>query len=61
MGALVLFLFFFRMMPYHLFHREQTSLFLYASETLDGYGEQAGGFARLVGDFLTQFFYYEGS
>ena len=60
MGALVLFLFFFRMMPYHLFHREQTSLFLYASETLDEYGEQAGGFARLVGDFLTQFFYYEG-
>ena len=36
-GALALFLFFFRILPYHLFHREQTQLFLLATEPLAGY------------------------
>lgn len=59
-GALALFLFFFRGVPYHLFHREQTTLFLYSVEALRQYLSQPGALARLVGDFLTQFFYYEG-
>lgn len=60
-GALVLFLFFFRVLPYHLFHREQTQLFLLADETLAEYGRHPAALARLSGDFLTQFFYYEGA
>lgn len=59
-GALALFLFFFRGVPYHLFHREQTTLFLYSVEALRQYLSQPGALARLAGDFLTQFFYYEG-
>src|SRR3712207_9109653 len=59
-GALALFLFFFRMLPYHLFHREQTQLFLYAVDTLTEYLKHPAALARLSGDFLTQFFYYEG-
>lgn len=59
-GALALFLFFFRMLPYHLFHREQTQLFLFTAETLAGYLSHPAALACLAGDFLTQFFYYEG-
>ena len=59
-GALALFLFFFRILPYHLFHREQTQLFLLATEPLTGYLRHPAALARLSGDFLTQFFYYEG-
>lgn len=59
-GALSLFLFFFRMLPYHLFHREQTQLFVFAAEPLTEYLRHPAALARLTGDFLTQFFYYEG-
>ena len=59
-GALALFLFFFKLLPYHLFHREQTQLFLYASEALTEYLKHPAALAGLLGDFLTQFFYYEG-
>ena len=59
-GALALFLFFFRVLPYHLFHREQTQLFLFTAETLTEYLEHPAALACLAGDFLTQFFYYEG-
>lgn len=59
-GTLVLFFFFFRMLPYHLFHREQTQLFLFTSETLTEYLKHPAALARLSGDFLTQFFYYVG-
>ena len=59
-GALTLFLFFFRMLPYHLFHREQTQLFLFTAETLARYLSHPAALACLAGDFLTQFFYYEG-
>lgn len=52
--------FFFRILPYHLFHREQTQLFLLATEPLAGYLRHPAALARLSGDFLTQFFYYEG-
>ncbi len=60
-GALVLFWFFFRILPYHLFHREQIQLFLFSSETLIQYFERPAALACLMGDFLTQFFYYEGA
>lgn len=58
--ALALFLFFFCVQPYHLFHREQTQLFLWASEPLIDYLLHPAALSRLAGDFLTQFFYYEG-
>lgn len=59
-GAMVLFLFFLRVLPYHLFHREQTQLFLLTAETMTEYLKHPAVLARLSGDFLTQFFYYEG-
>lgn len=60
-GALVLFLFYFNILPYHLFHREQIQLFLFSSETLIQYFERPAALACLLGDFFTQFFYYEGA
>lgn len=60
-GFLALFLFFFKMLPYHLFHREQIQIFLFAVEPLVEYLRHPGVLARLAGDFLTQFFYYEGA
>ncbi|WP_347082913.1 DUF6057 family protein, partial [Bacteroides uniformis] len=39
---------------------EQTQLFLLATEPLAGYLRHPAALARLSGDFLTQFFYYEG-
>lgn len=56
-----LFLFFFLVLPYHLFHREQTQLFLLAADPLVEYLRHPAALARLSGDFLTQFFYYEGA
>lgn len=60
-GMLAIFLFFFLLLPYHLFHREQTQLFMLSSETLVEYMRHPAALARLAGDFLTQFFYYEGA
>ncbi len=59
-GALALFLFFFGVLPHHLFHKEQTQLFLWAAEPMGAYWTKAGALAAWTGDFLTQFFYYEG-
>lgn len=59
-GTGLLFLFFFRVLPYHLFHREQTQLFLFAADSLAEYFRYPAALSRLSGDFLTQFFYYEG-
>lgn len=59
-GALALFLFFFKAVPYHLFHREQTQLFLCTADTLTEYWKHPAALACLAGDFLTQLFYYEG-
>lgn len=60
LGTVGCFLFFRLCYPYHLFHREQTSLFLYSEEFLSSYGTHAGGCIELCGDFLTQFFYFIG-
>lgn len=58
--AIAIFVFFFRMYPYHLFHKEQMMLFLYNGEFLREYLHGEAWLACLAGDFLTQFFYYIG-
>lgn len=42
--------------PYHLIRREQMSLFIYDLDYISQTYSGAGWFARLVGDFLEQFF-----
>ena len=44
--------------PYHFFYQEQNQIFLWSWDYVEGYFERPGGLARLVGDFLTQFYYY---
>ena len=44
--------------PYHFFYQEQNQLFLWSQDYLVTYFDKSGGLAGLVGDFLTQFFYY---
>ena len=56
MGGLILFFFFYEVLPYHLLHREQMILFLFSPIELIQYFNNSGGLARLSGDFLTQFF-----
>lgn len=53
-----LFLFFFWQMPYHLFHKEQTQLFLCNEVFVADYFRHAAALARLAGDYLTQYYYY---
>lgn len=59
-GVVACFLFFQYELPYHLFHREQVSLFLYSEEFILELLMQTGGAAILGGEFLTQFFYFIG-
>ena len=54
--VLVLFVFFQFFYRYHLCHREQFSLFIYAAEPLHAYLQHPAPLACLAGDFLTQFF-----
>lgn len=54
--ALLLFVFFRFCYSAHLVHREQFSLFLLAPEPLTAYARHPAALARLLGDFLTQFF-----
>lgn len=44
--------------PYHFFFQEQNQLFLLSQDYVSTYFDRSGGMARLVGDFLTQFYYY---
>lgn len=44
--------------PYHFFFQEQNQLFLWSWEYISSYFERPGGLALLVGDFLTQYYYY---
>lgn len=44
--------------PYHFFYHEQNQIFLWEWEYVSGYFHKAGGISSLVGDFLTQFYYY---
>ena len=44
--------------PYHFFFQEQNQIFLWSWEYISTYFEKSGGLARLIGDFLTQFYFY---
>lgn len=59
-GVVACFFFFQQEYPYHLFHREQVSLFLYSQEFILDLLMQPGGVSILGGEFLTQFFYFIG-
>lgn len=56
--AIAWFLFYYILYPYHQFHKEQTLLFLYSADALRAYAARPALLACLVGDFLTQFYYY---
>lgn len=43
---------------YHLFYQEQSQLFLMTGEYVRDYYHGTGWLSRLLGDFLTQFYYY---
>ncbi len=58
--GIICFLFFQFFYPYHLFHREQMQLFLFEPGYLFSYFNKPAWLASLLGDFLTQFFYYIG-
>ena len=60
LGGTLFFLFFFYLYPYHLYHREQISIFVLSAQTLTDYFNQPAVLSCLIGDFLTQFFYYQG-
>ena len=44
--------------PYHFFYQEQNQIFLWSRDYISTYFDKPGGGARLIGDFLTQFYYY---
>ncbi len=56
--AVVCFLFFHLAYHYHFFYQEQNQLFLLSREYIASYLPQTGWASRLIGDFLTQFYYY---
>ncbi len=57
-ATLACFLFFFFRYPNHLFHKEQMLLFMYAPAFLETYLQKPAGISLLIGDFLTQFYYF---
>ena len=56
--SIAVFCFFQFWYPYHFFYHEQNQIFLWEWEYVSGYFQRAGGLACLIGDFLTQFYYY---
>ena len=56
--AVVCFVFFQNYYPYHFFYKEQNQLFLWTNEYLCTYFEKPAWLVCIVGDFLTQFYYY---
>lgn len=56
--VLAVFCFFQFWYPYHFFYHEQNQIFLWDWEYVSGYFNRRGGLASLIGDFLTQFYYY---
>ena len=56
--AVLCFVFFQFWYPYHFFYQEQNQLFLWSWDYVSTYFEKPGGVAMLIGDFLTQFYYY---
>ena len=55
--AIAFFVFFQFWYPYHFFFQEQNQLFLWSGDYISTYNHN-GGLALLLGDFLTQFYYY---
>ncbi|MBQ2496691.1 MAG: hypothetical protein II521_11305, partial [Prevotella sp.] len=53
--CLVFFLFYYH---YHFFYQEQNQLFLLSWDYVETYLPHIGWLANLIGDFLTQFYYY---
>lgn len=56
--AVACFMFFQKCYPYHFFYKEQNQLFLWTGDYLSTYLSQPAWLACMVGDFLTQFYYY---
>ena len=54
-ACLVFFLFYYH---YHFFYQEQNQLFLLSWDYVETYLPHVGWLANLIGDFLTQFYYY---
>lgn len=46
--------------PYHFFHREQFSLFLLNGDFVLRYFERSAWLTTIIGEFLTQYYYYIG-
>lgn len=44
--------------PYHFYFQEQNQLFLWSWDYISTYTTHKGGLSLLIGDFLTQFYYY---
>ena len=55
--AVAFYIFFQFWYPYHFFFQEQNQLFLWSGDYISSY-TGAGWLAKLVGDFLTQLYYY---
>lgn len=58
--AICCFSFFQFVIPYHLFQKEQTQLFLFTADYFLAYLDKPAWLARYAGDFLTQFYYLRG-
>ena len=56
--AIIIWCFFQFWYPYHFFFQEQNQIFLWSWDYISTYTDKSGGLAGLVGDFLTQFYYY---
>ena len=56
--AVIIFCFFQFWYPYHFFYQEQNQIFLWSWDYISSYFDKNGGLATLIGDFLTQFYYY---
>ena len=44
--------------PYHFFYQEQNQIFLWSWDYISTYFGKPGYLSHLLGDFLTQFYYY---
>lgn len=56
--AIIIWCFFQFWYPYHFFFQEQNQIFLWSWDYISTYTDKPGGLANLIGDFLTQFYYY---
>ena len=56
--AIIIWCFFQFCYSYHFFFQEQNQIFLWSWDYIEAYFDKSGGLALLIGDFLTQFYYY---